>query len=523
MLKKLHFQGLLVLFVTLLPLSQTIAQFTLAGQLRTRSELRNGLGTLNPEGAKSAFFTSQRTRLAFGYKWDRLLFNVSVQDIRVWGQDASTISNADGSRFMVHEAWGEITLANIADTTIKFRLLENLSFKIGRQALIYDDVRLLGDLDWLQQARRHDAALLKAQHKGWQIDLGAGFNQNTDAFGVAGTNYVAANVPAYTADNKGNQIAVPTGFIPTNGKGGSLRLANNPSTNGMNQMYKSMQFLYLSRKFGQTKISGLLFKDDFSKYRADSVRNIAGRDTGYVYGRRYDQAGVNSRVTYGLMINKTIGNASGFKTNLTAAAYWQRGKNRDGKDLKASHYTVALTFQRGKFSFGPGWDYLSGNEAVGGGAGAASTSKIDNRFDPLYGTPHKFWGYMDYFFVGTGSPVGGLNNLYFKTRYTAKDFYITLDYHHFALAKTQYLKGADGKASTQFDNSLGSEVDLIVNYNLSKFTNLEFGYSFMKATNSLEYSKLGTTNKADKSPTWAYLQINIRPDFFFAKPVAIKQ
>ncbi|MDJ1492530.1 alginate export family protein [Cytophagaceae bacterium DM2B3-1] len=523
MSKKLHFQGLIALFVTFCSLSQASAQFTLSGQLRTRTELRDGLGTLNLKGAKPAFFTSQRARLAFGYKWDRLLFNFSVQDVRVWGQDASSISNADGSRFMVHEAWGEVTLANSADTTIKFKLVENLSFKIGRQTLIYDDVRLLGDLDWLQQARRHDAALLKAQHKGWQVDLGAGFNQNTDAFGVTGTNYVAANVPAYTTDTKGNLVAVPGGFIPTNGKGGSLRLANNPSTNGMNQMYKSMQFLYVSRKFGQTKVSGLFFKDDFSKYRSDSIRNISGADTGYVYGRRYDQTGVNSRITYGLMFNKTIGNASGFKTNITAAAYWQSGKNKDGKSLNASHYTVALTFQRGKFSFGPGWDYLSGNEAVGGGAGAASTSATDNRFDPLYGTPHKFWGYMDYFYVGTGSAVGGLNNLYFKTKYTAKDFFITLDYHHFSLAKSQYLKGSDGKASTRFSNGMGSEVDLIINYNLSKFTNLELGYCFMKATNTLEYAKLGSVDKTDQSPQWAYLMINIRPDFFFAKPVAIKQ
>ncbi len=520
MSKKLHFQGIVVLFVLFNPLISVFGQFTLSGQLRTRSELRNGVGTLNPKDAKSAFFTSQRARLAFGYKWDRVLFNFTVQDVRVWGQDASSISNADGGRFMVHEAWADVTLANSADTTIKFKFIDNLSFKIGRQALIYDDVRLLGDLDWLQQARRHDAVLLKGMHKGWQIDLGAGFNQNSDAFGITGTNYVAANVPAYTTDTKGNFITVPAGFIPTNGKGGALRLANNPSTNGMNQMYKSMQFLYLSRKFGQTKLSGLLFKDDFSKYRSDSVRNITGSDTGYVYGRRYDVAGVNSRVTYGLMINKTIGNASsGFKTNLTAAAYWQSGKNRDGKSLKASHYTVALTFQKGKFSFGPGWDYLSGNEAIG----SAATGATDNRFDPLYGTPHKFWGYMDYFYVGTGSPVGGLNNLYFKTKFTAKDFFITLDYHHFALAKTQYLKGADGKTNTAFDKSLGSEVDFIANYNLNKFTTLEFGYCFLKATDALEYSKLGKVGTADKSPTWAYLMINIRPDFFFAKPVAIKQ
>ena len=95
------------------------AQFSLTGQLRTRTEVRNGLGNLVLRGSKSAVFTSQRTRLIFGYKWDRLTFGASIQDVRVWGQDASTISNADGSKLGVHEAWAEIIVANKRDTGFK--------------------------------------------------------------------------------------------------------------------------------------------------------------------------------------------------------------------------------------------------------------------------------------------------------------------------------------------------------------------------------------------------------------------
>ncbi len=101
----------------------------------------------------------------------------------------------------------KLRLMNVADTTIKTKGIDNLSFKIGRQALIYDDVRLLGDLDWLQQARRHDALLVKALHHGWQVDLGAGFNQNSDAFGITGTNYTAGNVPAYVTNSAGALVA----------------------------------------------------------------------------------------------------------------------------------------------------------------------------------------------------------------------------------------------------------------------------------------------------------------------------
>lgn len=68
------------------------------GQLRTRTEFRDGLGTLILKTNSPSFFTSQRSRLMFNYKTSRVIFQTSLQDIRVWGQDASTISNADGSK-----------------------------------------------------------------------------------------------------------------------------------------------------------------------------------------------------------------------------------------------------------------------------------------------------------------------------------------------------------------------------------------------------------------------------------------
>src|SRR5438067_4914349 len=108
MRKKLIFMGIAG-FVFIGRPFNSAAQFSLAGQLRTRTEMRDGYGTLSPKGTTANVFTSQRARLTFGYKWDRVNFNFSVQDVRVWGQDASTINNADGNRLMVHEAWAEIT------------------------------------------------------------------------------------------------------------------------------------------------------------------------------------------------------------------------------------------------------------------------------------------------------------------------------------------------------------------------------------------------------------------------------
>jgi Alginate export len=483
------------------------AQFSLSGQLRTRTELRNGLGTLKLSANKAAFLTSQRTRLSFNYKWNKVVFQTSLQDVRVWGQDASTISNADGAKLGVHEAWADVILANKKDTIFKkHQPVEYCSIKIGRQELLYDDSRLLGNLDWLQQARRHDAVVLKMLNKGWQVDLGAAFNQNTDAFNYNGTFYTPANVMPYVKDSKGNLMATPTGFLPLttaagfSSKTGNPAVINSPGTNGLNQNYKALQFLYAGKKWGQTKITALVLSDHFGKYKTDSVKNISGTDTGYLFGRRFNQTGVNTRITIGLLLTSQLSKPLA----LTAGVYYQGGKDKDGLKLAAYTSTLALAFTANKFSYIAGWDYVSGNDAF-------SASTTNHRFDPLYGTPHKFWGYMDYFYVGTGSPTGGLSNAYFKVKYIAanKNLSVGLDYHYFSLAQHQ-----KDISSNPVKKYLGSEFDLIANYNLNKITNLEFGFCYMAATKSMEYAKGIATGTSNLNPTWSYLQINIKPDFF---------
>lgn len=529
----------LLISLTALGMRVSNAQMTLTGQVRTRTEVRNGLGNLVLKDSKSAGFTSQRTRLNFGYKWDRVTFGASIQDVRVWGQDASSISNADGSRLMLHEGWSEVTLANKADTTIKFKLLDMLSVKIGRQELIYDDVRLIGNLDWLQQGRRHDMALLKAVHNGWSLDVGYAFGQNGDAFGTVGTAYVPANVSGTTRTSTGVLVPTPAGMIPittggavgaNSSKTGALAWVNPPSTNGASQDYKAFTSVYLTKKFKQTKFSGLFFQDKFGAYRLDSAGSTA---TGYVYGRRFvvanaadafDYSQKRARNTYGLMVNHTLGNASGFgKIALQGAYYGQNGKDREGNELDAYHYMAALTYQKSKLAVTAGYEVLSGND----GSSATNNYKVSTgknyRFDPLYGTPHRHWGYMDYFYVGTNSPAGGLNNGYLKLKYTGNLATLGVDYHSFALNKAT--KKGDG---TLVGANLGNEIDFQLSYNLNKFTNIELGYSIMMASENMAFAKGQATTDAvastfDKSANWFYAMINIRPDFLYTKPVAIKQ
>ncbi|MDR3712533.1 MAG: alginate export family protein [Puia sp.] len=482
------------------------SQFSLTGQIRTRTEFRNGYGTLEPIGDKPAFLTSQRSRLTLHFQSARVIFHVSVQDVRVWGADAATISNADGSRLSVHEAWADLVLANARDSAFPKSAIEYFSVKIGRQELVYDDERLLGNLDWLQQGRRHDVIVFKLIQRGWQADLGVAFNQNTDAINYNGTYYTPANIPAYVKDSKGDLVPTPAGMLPlTNATGisaktGSPFVTAAPSTDGMNQNYKAMQFLYVAKKFNRTKISGLLFADEFGKYMTDSIKTVAGTDTGYVYGRQFNQSGVNTRVTGGFLLNSQLDSRKAWA--LTAGFYYQTGKDKDGLTLGAYMSTLSLSLTRRHFSWTAGWDYLSGNDAF-------SSSTTNHRFDPLYGTPHKFWGAMDYFYAASGSATGGLNNPFLKSKYVSTNERLTigLDYHYFGLAGEQ--KDVKGAAVRKY---LGSEADLIGSYKLNKITQVEAGFCYLAASGSMEYAKTITPGSSRLNATWAYLQINIRPD-----------
>jgi hypothetical protein len=502
-------KSILLMFFAAFSLADAKSQLTLTGQVRMRSEYRNGVGTLRPKDNDASFFTSQRSRLTFNYRAGRVILQSSLQDVRVWGQDASTISNADGIRLGLHEAWAEIILANKNDSSLTREPIDYLAVKLGRQELMYDDSRLLGNLDWLQQARRHDAAVIKFLDNGWRLDAGFAFNQNTDAFNYNGTYYTPANTPASVKDSEGFLVATPTGFIPlinssgVSSKTGSPSFTTPPSTNGMNQAYKSLQFLYATRTFKNIKVSGLILVDHFGKYAVDSVQTSNVVRSGYVYGRRFNQKGVYSRFTSGVLTNTTLNKDKSMA--LTAGIYYQGGKDKDGLTVSAYTSTLTLGLTRGKMSYLLGWDYVSGNDAF-------SSNGTNHRFDPLYGTPHKFWGYMDYFYVATGSPAGGLNDPYVKVKYGSsnKRFTAGLDYHHFRLARDQ--SDVNGKAINKY---LGSEIDLITNYALNKITNVEWGFSIMAATRSMEYAKAIAPGTAKLNGTWTYLMISVHPEFIF--------
>ena len=443
MKKQFIYVEILLLFLTSLSLF-TNAQLNIDGQLRTRSELRDGQGAPFSKESKPAFFTSQRTRLQITYGMYRLKFGLSLQDVRVWGQDVSTINRtttANNNGLMLHEAWAQILLT---DTTLKNKAL---SLKIGRQELAYDDQRLLGSLDWLQQGRRHDAAVLKFETKSWIIHLAGAYNQNKEL----------ASGSIYNTTPPGNYPA---------------------STNG-GVMYKSMQFLYAGKKLKRGKVSFLFLTDQFSK-----------PDT--AVGKPF-QAGAWARATTGFYLNNIFFKKSAINTSV----YYQFGKTPKGQNLSAALLSASIQYHiDNKFTLGPGIDYTTGGTSK-------STSNV---FDPLYGTPHKFWGSMDYFYVASPFANGGLTDYYLKASYKFSDkFLATGGLHQFSSAT---------KIETFKTKNLGQELDLMASCNLTKQIAFEGGYSHYWTTPLLASPSVKNVGNVRSGANWAYLMINIHPNLY---------
>lgn len=453
--------------LTIFGYNESKAQLSVTGQIRERSEVRDGQGTLlKNDQKKPGLFNTQRTRLNVGYSGYRFKFFTALQDVRVFGQDASTnnrttVDANDG--IMFHEAYVDVSLKDTINKAV------NMSVKVGRQEISYDDQKILGGLDWLQQGRRHDAIIFKYSNKGWIFDAGVAFNQNKEQ--NVGTVYngsnTAGSLPATT-------ITYPAG------------------TNGIGTMYKSFQFAYLSRKFYFGDISLLYFKDDFNRYTS------AGTPAVKTYGES-----VWSRNTSGVYFNVMPTR----KLNLTGSAYYQGGHDKDGKSISAKMASITATYQAGRKLFiGPGVDFLSGNDGT-------KTATQNNRFDPLYGTPHKFWGAMDYFYVASPFGSQGLLDYFFKIKYNAKDkLTLLLDVHGFE-AGNKLSNGAGGT----LDSYLGTEIDFTAKYNLTKIINLEAGYSIMQAKNSLASAAVKNVANANLTPQFAYVMLNIKPDFLAKK------
>ncbi|PVX51024.1 hypothetical protein C7377_1357 [Balneicella halophila] len=187
----------------------------------------------------------------------------------------------------------------------------------------------------------------------------------------------------------------------------------------------------------------------------------------------------------------------------TVSGYYQFGKTASEQDVSAYMLSGILNYKfSNNISAKLGTDYLSGQDE----------SEELTAFNPLYGTHHKFYGFMDYFFV---SPFAdgykpGLWDTYIgvNTMLVPK-VSLGLTYHYFQMATDTYNRNDNNMS--YLDKDLGSEIDLNAKWNIHKDITLTGGFSFALLSDSMDVVKGGDS---DEFQYWTWLSLNISPRLF---------
>mgnify|MGYP000854464579 CR=1 FL=1 len=422
-------------------------QFTLSGQLIPRAEYNHGYKSVADTNQASAFSVSQRTRIIASYKMEDFDFFFSAQDVRTWGSTAQ-LNTTDGF-LSVHEAWA------------KAKFNEKLGLKLGRQELKYDDDRILGNVDWLMQARSHDAAVLQYNTEKTKLDVILAFNQ--EKYALVGTDYNLAN------------------------------------------SYRDMQTVWFNTDLTQQINMSLLFMN-------------LGQQVNVINTDGNPHKAINYTQTIGTHTNFKFD-----KLNFALNGYYQMGSPKVTPVTPLSAYLVGLEANykvSDNFSAGIGFEMQSGTSQTDT---TVAYSKKAHSFTPFFGTNHKFNGFMDYFYVGSAHGNVGLQDAYLKLNYKKEDWTFGLATHLFLAANDvldQVELATNGNIKAM-NPMLGTEFDLSIGTKINKSVSVKAGYSHMLATETLATLK-GVTyttgpdagkGRVDQINNWAYVMVIFKPTF----------
>jgi len=257
--------------------------------------------------------------------------------------------------------------------------------------------------------------------------------------------------------------------------------------NSISQPYKSMEFLWLKYQFSDAFSASALAMNLAFQNRIDSSVSFLQTLGGNLF---YKKEKVNFSATYYYQMgNNAHKNSLRVKTNA-----WMASAKADYNFTKNFAATV-------------GSDFLSGKDMN-------SSSGNISYFNPLYGTHHKFYGTMDYFYVSSSHDNVGLWDAYVNLNFnSSKKLNWQLALHNFESA-AKVVNYSGGKASPE----LGNEADISFKYEVMKEVKLTGGYSQMLVHNSMKYVKNILPNQSMKPvQNWAWLSININPDILIFK------
>jgi hypothetical protein len=165
---------LLALAMPLVISTNLFSQLTIDGEFRPRLMIDGGYKTIKLQSDPTLVYISQRSRINFGYKSDKLETYFSLQDVHFWGDDdmySSTGVSGNSKGINLHQAW------------ISIKPTSAIAVKIGRQQFNYDDQRFLSARNWGEYQVTYDALLFSWVKSTGKLDIASSWNNNgsTDA------------------------------------------------------------------------------------------------------------------------------------------------------------------------------------------------------------------------------------------------------------------------------------------------------------------------------------------------------
>lgn len=348
--------------------------------------------------------------------------------------------------------WGQAGKGsfNIYEAWAQLTARNGLFAKIGRQVLSYDDERIIGSNDWAVAALSHDLIKLGYENDKNKIHLMLAYNQNAESVN-GGTEYRNGDKP-----------------------------------------YKLMQNLWYHYDHPRVPfgVSFLFMNQGLQSVRDDNL------------SKTFYQQLIGTYLSY-----------SPKQWSLEGSFYYQFGKTEYGLDLSAWMASVKGTYQPSiQWNLKAGYDILSGDPYFAvppeGGIGLGLIQhKVIKGFSPVYGSHHKFYGAMDFFYISTyyNGFTPGLQNYYAGVAYKPiSKLKFDATYHYFAIAtNTEHLA-----------KSLGHEVEITASYTPIKEVSISLGYSYMQGAETME--RLMRVDKG-RSLHWAWLNLLIKPKFLSIK------
>ena len=339
--------------------------------------------------------------------------------------------------------WGDNGDIGVYEAWVQYKFTPGFFVKAGRQDLSYDDQRIFGSDSWSMTGMSHDILKSGYEGHGHKVHLFAAYNQNAE-----------------------------------NMSGGSF-------FTGGYQSYKELEALWYHYDVTAWNLGlSAVFLNV----------GMQGGEMGEPNEKVYRQQLAGAYVSF-----KPKGWAA------EAAYYRQMGKYEGGIPIEAWMASGKVTATPSDaWQFTVGYDFLSGDDSFATPAesqtGLAYHDKIKG-FNSIFGSHHKFYGAMDFFYVTTyvGGFTPGLQNAYAGARWKPlPSIAVDASYHFLSVAtKVQDMSRA-----------LGHEVELSASWSFSPGASLSLGYSYMNGTELMEVLKRVS---GDHHLHWGWLMLRAHP------------